>query len=101
GKDIHVDVTGSNKAEGTGSGGAKSTSTTETKSRGRRRTGSGGSGGRGQQAEEKGLPKLVPVDVPGKEEEKAGDGKKARREAQKGQGTKSPFTREYKIFPTI
>lgn len=71
GKDIHVDDTGSNKAEGTGSGGAKSTSTTETKSRGRGRTGSGGTGGRGQQTEEEKLPKLVPVDVPGKEEEKA------------------------------
>ncbi len=69
GKDIHVDDTGSNKAEGTGSGSAKSTGSTKTESGGRRGTGSGGTGGRGKTEEEK-LPKLVAVDVPGKEEEK-------------------------------
>lgn len=57
-------VTGSDKTEGANEQrNAESTSSTGSESRGRRGAGSGGSG----QAEETGLPKLVPIDVPGKE----------------------------------
>lgn len=65
----------SNTESGGTTGSAKSPGTAETKSRGRRGTGSGGSGGNGQ-AEETGLPKLVPVDVPGKEAEMSEEEKK-------------------------
>ncbi len=78
----------SNTESGGATGNAKSPGTAETKSRGRRGAGSGGSGGNGQ-AEETGLPKLVPVDVPGKEAEMSEEEKKLEEKRKKDRERKA------------
>lgn len=92
-------VAGSDKTEGTSEqSNAKSPGTTETKSRGRRGAGSGGSGGNGQ-AEEKGLPKLAVLDVPGKEAEMSEEEKKLEEKRKKDRERKARSRASAKSSP--